>query len=379
MAYKIETTKNSSSADGRPYSDWLQDLLKKDIPVGRKGMSTAQKQEFYFEMALLIRSGVSLKDALSLIVEQQKKEARIKEFTGIQESLSKGFSLSGSVEKVPGFSKLEIQTLAIGEQTGQLLRVLEELAAYFATRNESKKAVIQALSYPIIIVTTALVVLGFMLRYVVPMFADIFTQNKVPLPWITQRVIAISEFTGNYGGALLLFCIALGVLIRWAYSHSVMRGWIQENLLRIPFYGEYLREMHLARFSGTLQLVTSAGIPLVNGLEMIEQVIAFYPLQSRLRKISNGLVKGGLLSEEMEKVGFFDSKTRSLIKVGEATSDHESVLSNLTLYYQSRLKSRSKSLSTLLEPFIILFVGLFVGVVLISMYLPMFQLGQVLG
>ena len=185
-------------------------LPKKEISFGNS-FSNKKKETFYTELYVLLNAGLTLKDALSLIAGEQKKEKDQQLFNSIIQDLIDGKNLSEAIQSQKVFSEYEYHSLRIGEQTGTLERVSKELGVFYRRKNEQRRIIVSALSYPIVVLFTAFLAILFMLQFVVPMFADIFKQNKVELPWITKKIMAMSRGFQEYW--LLFFIIIIGVLI----------------------------------------------------------------------------------------------------------------------------------------------------------------------
>ena len=378
MGYQIEINKaKDQKVESR--LERLNQLLQKEVNLFGSGIKNQQKEHFYSELTLLINAGIPLKEAIESFVNQLNKNSKNSPFEKLLSELKKGKSFKEAAEGLSAFTNFEIQSIGIGEQSGRLNEILEELTTFFSNRVKNKRLLIGALTYPMIIGFTAILVLVFMLKYVVPMFADIFKQNKVDLPAITEFIVSLSELVQKGGWWIFLGIVGFFVVLGWLIKQNQIRTSLQHFMLRIPVIGEYTRLSISARFSNSLRLTTLSGIPLVHGLEMAKSTIDFAPFNRSIEKVIDGVIRGGNLSDEVSKVSFFDSRMTSLLKVGESTSDNALIFSNLADYYNKKIEQQSKLFTSLLEPFIIVFVGVFVGIVLISMYLPMFQLGQVLG
>ena len=219
----------------------------------------------------------------------------------------------------------------------------------------------------------------FMLRMVVPMFQDIFEQNKVDLPTITKMIVNVSDFIGDYGWLVLLTLLVLLVL-RSSFSKKL---WFKRRkdylLLKLPFLGNFISAVYLAQFTQAVALLTSSKVPMLNSIQMVRKMIKFYPLNEALAKVEDQVLRGESLSQSMQGNRIFDNKMIALVKVAEETNKTEYVFERLNQQYAIEVQQKSKLLSTLMEPLIILIVGIFVGVILVSMYLPMFKLSSVLG
>ena len=377
MGFKLEHTVTSTKA--APKKDRVQELLQKEITLFGKTFGNKKKEDFYTELAVLLKAGITLKDALALLQENQKKE-KLQLFYGkMVDDLVSGSSFTEVLQKREEFSEYEYYSVKIGEETGTLAKVTEELGQYYARKNEQRRALTNALTYPVIILVTAILVVVFMLRMVVPMFEDIFKQNKVELPAITKMIISASNAIQDYGFIFLLFIIALLLSKKYLFKDPRFRKKKDYLLLKMPYLGNFLKVVYLAQFTQAVALLTSSKVPMLNSIQLVSKMIDFYPLQEALSQVEDKVLKGKPLSESLRGDKLFDGKMVSLVKVAEETNQTEFIFERLNQQYAIEVQQKSKLLSTLMEPMIIVVVGIFVGVILVSMYLPMFRLSSVLG
>ena len=376
MAFKLDSIqsiekKRSFSLD--------TSFLQKELFVFNRPFSNKVKEDFYSEIGILLNAGINLKDALTLIKDTTKRKSSAKLMEHIEQDLVKGKSFSNAVKLQPSFSDYEYFSLKIGEETGTTSRIATQLGNFYKRKNEQRKHLINALTYPVIIISTAILVVLFMLQFVVPMFEDIFKQQQVELPGITVLVINMSDFIKQ--NLYYLFAI---IIIMWLLKKPLSeKYWYSKTkdlvLSKIPLLGDFIKTIYLSQFSQAMALLTASRIPLVQCLELVGKMIDYYPLKQALKQIESSLMNGVALSEAMSSHKLFDSKMIALIKVAEETNQTEQMFSKLNERYNDNVQQRSKMLSTVLEPFIILFVGLFVGFILIAMYLPMFKLSSIIG
>ena len=354
-------------------------LLKTEISVFGNSFSNKKKEAFYTEISVLLNAGISLKETLILIANEQKKVKDKQLLETIVDNLIAGSNFSDSIKLNKDFTEYEYYSLKIGEETGTLQKVTKELGLFFKRRNEQRRTVLSALSYPIVVLLTAMLAVLFMLRYVVPMFADIFNQNKVELPWLTQLIIKTSNVFQHYFWVFFVLMIFLVIAIKFVSKKTWYKKYSSKCLLRIPFVGELLRKMYIGQFTQAVALLTSAKVPVLSSIQLTKKMIDFYPLQTALHYVEDDILQGKNLSESLQPHSIFDRKMISLLKVAEETNQNEFIFERLTTQYNEEIQYKSKMLSTLLEPLIIIFLGALVAVILIAMYLPMFTLSSVLS
>ena len=378
MAFKLEHTLDTESRK-IPKKKGLENLLTKEITLFGTLFNNKRKEEFYSELALLLKAGVHLREALALLKENQKKE-KLQQFYGqMLEELDEGRSLSEILKVRKAFSAYEEYSVQIGEESGNLMKIAQELATFFVQKNEQRRNLVNALTYPIIILCTAVLVVIFMLRMVVPMFEDIFKQNGVELPIITQWIISISNFIRDYGWLLLLVFVSLLILRKPLLKQAKFKEKWDHFVLRMPYMGNLVRSVYLAQFTQAVALLISSKVPMLNSIQMVKRMIGFYPLQNALDNLEAQIMKGTSLHDSFKGNKMFDNKMVSLIKVAEETNQTEFIFEKLNQQYVLEMQQKSKMLSTVMEPLIIVVIGIFVGVILVSMYLPMFKLSTVLG
>ncbi|WP_228235561.1 type II secretion system F family protein [Allomuricauda sp. M10] len=378
MGFKLEHTLETKPTDSS-IGKGLDNLLKREITLFGSFFNNKYKEEFYGELAILLKAGVQLREALNLLQENQKKQT-FQEFYGqMVMELDKGASFSGLLKSRKEFTEYEFYSVQIGEESGNLPTIFFELASFFKQKNEQRRNLVNALTYPLIILSTAVLVVIFMLRMVVPMFEDIFKQNGVELPVITQWIIAASNFIKSYGLLLVLAITTLVLLRKPLLKREGVKRRRDYLLLRVPYLGNFIRSVYLTQFTQAVALLTYSKVPMLNSVQMVKRMIDFVPLQEALSTMELKIMKGVSLHESLKGNKVFDNKLVSLVKVAEETNQTEYIFDKLHQQYAMEVQQKSKMLSTIMEPLIIVVIGIFVGVILVSMYLPMFKLSTVLG
>tara|TARA_R110002124_G_scaffold17532_3_gene73522 strand:- start:408858 stop:409988 length:1131 start_codon:yes stop_codon:yes gene_type:complete len=376
MGIKFET---ASAGKKETKSTSLSEVFNKDITLFGSSFSNKKKEAFYNELSVLLKSGITLKHALELISESQKKEKDRVIIEAISSQILSGKSLHEAMEKNEHFSPYEYHAIKIGEQTGRLVDITNDLDAFFGQKNEQRRQVLSALSYPFIVLITAILVVYFMMRFIVPMFIDTFRQNQVELPWITKVIVSISNFIGTYNWLILLTTFLLPFLLKFLGQQAWFKRPLDEFKLRIPILGTYFKQVYLTQFTQAMSLLTTAKVSVVQGISLVKNMIAFYPLQEALESIEKDIIDGGKLSESFAKHPLFDKKMIALLKVAEETNQTDYIFQKLYEQYSSGLKYRSGLITSILNPIFLVVIAVIVGVILIAMYLPMFKLSSVIG
>jgi type II secretory pathway component PulF len=378
MAFKIENTPTKKAIQPTG-SNSIESLLKKEITFFGESFNNKKKQSFYQELAVLLKAGVSFKEGLSLIVESLKKNSDKELIQSILNQVVNGRPFSDALAASKSFTEYEYYSIQIGEETGTIAQVCNELGHFFERKNEQKRIIVAALTYPSIVLSTAVLVVVFMLSYVVPMFQDIFKQNNMELPFLTQVIVKLSVATKTYGIYFLLAIIAFVFSTQFFKDNAKYKRTLHYFLIKIPVLGTFMTKVYLAQFTQAVTLLTTAKVPLLNSIQMVKKMIHFVPLQEALEQVEQSILKGNSLSSSLKNTPLFDNRIISLVKVAEETNQTEYVFKQLSEQYNQEVVQQSKIMTTVLEPFIILFVGVLVAVLLVAMYLPMFQLSSAIS
>jgi type IV pilus assembly protein PilC len=378
MAFKIKNVPNKKTIQSKD-SGSIESLLKKEITLFGDSFNNKKKQAFYQELSVLLKAGVSFKEGLSLIVESLKKNADKELIQSILNDVVNGKPFSDALQTSKSFTEYEYYSIQIGEETGTTAQVCQELGHFFERKNEQKRIIIAALTYPSIVLSTAVLVVVFMLSYVVPMFQDIFRQNNMELPFLTQVIVKLSVLTKTYGVYFLLAIVLFIFSTQFFKDNAKYKKALHYFLIKIPVIGPFMTKVYLAQFTQAVTLLTTAKVPLLNSIQMVKKMIRFVPLQDALEKVEESILKGNSLSSSLKNNPLFDNRIISLVKVAEETNQTEYVFKQLSEQYNQEVVQQSKIMTTVLEPFIILFVGVLVAVLLVAMYLPMFQLSSAIG
>lgn len=377
MAIDISGIKRDKKVESKPFK-LNSSLLSKEISFSR-GFSDKNKETLYQELSLLMNSGVDINRSLEIVAEHFKKEKDKKIIQDVKNYLVEGKSFSQSLELIEGFSAYEYYSIRIGEETGRLEMILEQLATFYKRKIRQRKQVSNALTYPMMVIAIAVVAVGFMMNFVVPLFSEVFKRFNGDLPAITQSVISVSEFFNKNIIFVILFIVGLVALIVNVRKKEWYRKYYSIILLKIPIAGELTRKIYAARFCHAMSLLISAHVPMIRAIDLVEKMIGFYPFEQVMKEIKKNIIKGEFLYETLQKYDFFDRKLVALVKVAEEVNKMEVVFNDLSHQYNEEIEGRIAVMSSLLEPILIIIVGFLVGVILIAMYLPLFQLSTSFG
>ncbi|OFX61374.1 MAG: general secretion pathway protein GspF [Bacteroidetes bacterium GWA2_30_7] len=370
----IEKKKKTVKTPSSKQQSQVMDFLNRDISLFGNSLSDKKKERFYSDLGILLTSGIDIKTSLELITDDQRKDKDKQLFNNIQQMVLNGESLSEALHKTGKFSNYEYFSLKIGEESGRISDVLSELSGFFNKKIKQKRQLVSAFSYPVLVLITAVAAIMFMMNFIVPMFVDVFKRFQGKLPYITQVIINISDIISNWAG---LFFITLTVFIIFLYSqrkNEWYRSITSRIMMRLPIFGPIVKKIYLARFCQSMALLIASRTPMLRAIQLVRNMIGFYPFEKALDIIDSDIMSGKSLHESMKKFSIFDNRTISLVKVAEEVNQLDTIFERLNKQYSDELEHRIGMMSSLLEPAMIIFVGVLVGVILVAMYLPLFQL-----
>lgn len=354
-------------------------IWSREITFTGKTAGSSFKSRFFAELALLVSSGMDIRRSLDIIEGGTAKVREREMICSLKEFIINGSSISEAIEKSGRFEPYDIMTLSMGEETGALSVVLDSLAVHYARKISQRRQVTGALTYPVLVLVTTLASLFFMLNYIVPMFEDVFKRFQGELPPLTKAIVRLSGSFGGIALGLLLVTGAVILLVLINRKKEWFRAFTASVISKIPVAGDIVTLNYRVRFTQIMALLISSKVHLVKGLEMARKVIGFYPAERALATIFTEISSGVSLSDAMEKHGFFDRKIVAMTRVGEEVNKLDTIYDQLYKQYSEDLDVRIRTLNNLLEPVLIIFVGLMVGIILVAMYLPIFQMGINIG
>lgn len=380
MMQQVDISKyKKKRVEGKSVIEKLTDLLNTDIQLFRKKLKDKHREHVYGELYTLLSSGIDMKTSLELIHSQQDNKALKKILEQVVGAVIAGATLSKALENTKQFSPYEYFSIQIGEESGTLQKVLSELTTYYSNRIEQRRKIISALSYPAVVSITAFLAIFFMLRFLVPMFDNVYKRFGGQLPWITQKLMNISKFLVQHSTLIFLCILLLFALLVYLRKTSVYKKYSSILLLKIPFIGDWIKKAYMAQFCSSMALMLGSKVPLTKSLELIQKQIEFYPFNVNISLLHASIFQGESLYVAMQKTNFFNSKMETLIKVGEQVNQLDKMFEKLTIQYQAELELQSKIINTILEPAIILILGGLVGIILVALYLPLFNLSSGFG
>jgi len=378
MAIDLKKHKPSKRSKESSDSDWWA-FMNKDIELFGKSFGAKQKAALYAELETLLVAGLDIQAALELIEDSQSKKKIKAIITSIKEAIIAGATLSQAMEQTGKFSLYEVFSIQIGEEAGKLHEVLKELAAIFNKTLKYRRQLTSALSYPIFVLSFSFLAVFFLLRYLVPMFSDIYVRFDNELPGITQFIVDLSDSIGKYAPYMGISFFVIIVLIYTQRKRTIVRKVGAIILTRMPIFGGIIKRLYLARFCQAMSLLLSARVPLLRTVQLVRQMLQFYPIETSLQDTEESILHGQNLYQALQPHSFYPKRLLALIRVGEEASQLDLMFQRLAEQYNSEVDEKTALISNLLEPVLIVFLGLIVGVILVAMYLPLFQLSAGMG
>jgi len=330
------------------------------------------------QLATLLKAGLPLMQALSALIDQIDAEHIKKIFIEIREKVKSGMPLSKALSEHPQiFSRLYVQMVRAGEASGSLDSVLTSLADYLEKKIRQRNKIWSTLAYPIFMVFIGVAVLTFLMMYVIPTITTIFVEMKQNLPLPTLLLIRTSEILKGFWLPLLLVAVLLIVSFR-KYKHTDAGGLlIDRTVLKIPVVGELLRKIDTARFALTLKILVCNGVPILDSLTIVRDVITNRVLANAIDDARHCIQEGEDLAVPLKKSNVFPPIVTHMIAIGEKSGQLEEMLANIAEGYESEVDMAINSLTSILEPAIILLMGIIVAFIVLSILLPIFEMNQI--
>ena len=343
-------------------------------------LSDARREMFYAELHALLGAGLDFSAAFRLLIEGEEDRRAKALFEELYDAVVRGLSLADAMRRSGAFRPLECGVVRIGDETGRLARTLDFLGGYYRKRAAQRRMVASAVNYPVVILAVAAAVVAFMLSVVVPMFEEVYARMGGELPALTRGIIALSKAFPAYAAVAVITGGGLYLLYRTNRQREEVQRWRAAILLRLPVTGEIIRKNMQAHCCKLLDLLCSAGVPLLAGVGMLREVIGFHPYRKSFDEIERRLERGDAFAETLARFpDLYDRKLTALVRVGEQTNRLPEMLRRQGEILTEELEYAIRRMGAMLEPALILLVGILVAVILIAMYMPMFSLGGIMG
>jgi type IV pilus assembly protein PilC len=356
--------------------------VKRDIQI--PGLSNRVKLKeiavFSRQFATMINSGLTLLRALSILVVQTDNKYFAGIIDAMQLDIQSGSSLSQALSRHPKqFNRLYISMVRAGETGGNLDVTLEQLATTIEKQVELRGKIRSALTYPIVVLGLVLCILTAMLLFIVPIFKNMYSDLGGKLPAPTRLLISISNIFVHAFPFVILTAVAGVFLYRKWVGTSAGRAARDRLVLRIPIFGGLIRKTAMTRFSSTLATLLASGVPVLESLEITADTVGNTVVENGVRAIAEGAKRGDAMSRPLSEHPVFPPMVTQMMAVGEETGALDKLLHKVSVFYEQEVARTVEALTSLLEPLLIVVLGGAVGSMVISLYLPMFDIIKLVG
>lgn len=346
---------------------------------GKKKIKPMDIALFTRQMATMMKAGVPLVQSFDIVAGGAENKTLQELILSIKEDVAAGGGFAASLRKQPKyFDDLFCNLVESGEQSGSLETMLDRIATYKEKTEQLKAKIKKAMTYPIAVVVVAIVVTGILLVKVVPQFAETFSSFGADLPAFTLFVLHLSQLAQDYWfivlGVMIVFFLSFGKLKE---KSKTFRDLIDKYSLRIPVVGDILYQSIVARFARTLSTTFAAGVPLIDALQSVAGATGNSVYESAVLRIREEVSTGTQLNVAINHTKVFPPMLIQMATIGEESGALDEMLDKVANYYEEAVDNLVDSLTSLLEPMIMSVLGILVGGLMVAMYLPIFQIGQV--
>jgi type IV pilus assembly protein PilC len=355
---------------------------EKAAPKARRGKKVKQAQVGIFtrQLATMITSGLPLVQSLDILSNQLEGQTFRAMTRTIKEKIESGSRFAETLRDYPNtFDDLYVSLIVAGEEGGMLDSILGRLSSYIEKSEKLKKKVKSAMIYPSAIVVVAIGVVLVLLLFVIPVFEGMFSSFGKALPLPTQVAISLSKFVKNYILYTIPVVVALIYIFRRYYKTDNGRRTVDRLTMKIPVVGVLLQKAAVARVTRTLATLLTSGVSILESLTIVAKTAGNRIIEEALIIARTDISEGRSISDPLKESGVFPPMTVQMIQIGESTGALDSMLNKIADFYEEDVDTMVGNLTSLIEPVLMVFLGIVLGALVIAMYLPIFQLGSVVG
>jgi len=342
---------------------------------GTGSVKTKDIAIFFRQFSVMIDAGLPLVQCLEILAANQENPAFQKTLTGVRTTVEGGATLANAMKGYPKiFDDLTTNMIEAGETGGILDIILQRLAIYIEKAVKLRAAVKSALIYPVSVVSLAFLIVGALLKWVVPIFSNLFIGLGVALPLPTRIVMGLSAFVGQFWWIFIVGIAGLVFGMKQIRKNPKGRYYFDYALLKLPILGQLLRKIAVARFTRTLGTLITSGVPILEGLSITARTSGNAVLEEALMKVRKAIEEGRTIVDPLRESGVFPNMVTQMIGVGEATGAMDAMLQKIADFYEDEVDSATKDMLAMLEPVIIGLLGVMIGGIVISLYMPLFSM-----
>jgi MSHA biogenesis protein MshG len=341
------------------------------------GISLVDLALFSRQMFTLLRAGVPLMQALRGLRDSTQNPALSGVLTTLADSLDQGVDLSTALRRHPQvFSPLFVAMVQMGETTGNLAEVFQQMAEYLERDKDTRDRIKSATRYPMFVVIAMVVAIFVLNLFVIPAFGKVYANFRIELPWATKLLMATSTFTVNNWYIILIAAIVGGIALRMYVQTPNGRYRWDHFKLRLPVTGNIVYQSTLARFARTLAIMMRAGVPLVQGMTVVSRAVDNEFIGERVVQMRDGIERGETIARTAAATGMFPALVVQMIGVGEDTGAVDELMMNVADYYEREVDYSIKNISDAIQPLLIVVIGVMVLILALGVFLPMWDLVQ---
>jgi type IV pilus assembly protein PilC len=359
----VQVTEQKSSALKREFSLRPGHVKLKDLAIFSRQFST------------MVNSGLPILKALSILADQTESTALAKVVADVRLSVERGESLSASMAKHPkAFNNLYVSMVRSGETGGVLDSVLLRLADTIEGEVELRQRIKSAMTYPVVVLAMVTLILTAMLLFVVPQFKDIYAELGGTLPLPTRLLLGVSDAVRHYWYMFILASVAFVFALNRYKKTPMGRAQIDAFKLRVPVFGPLFHKTALSRFAGTLSVLLRSGVPILQSLDIVSETVNNQVIGRAVKDVQESVKEGESIARPLEKHAVFPPMVVQMLGVGEETGAVDTMLEKVAQFYDNEVKATVDALTSLIEPVMIAVIGGAVGAAVIALYLPMFNI-----
>ncbi len=335
---------------------------------------------FTRQFSTMIDAGLPLVQGLNILAEQADNPKFRSILKQITKDVEGGSTLAEAMKKHPKvFNELFVNLIAAGEVGGILDTILQRLATFIEKAAELKSKIKGALTYPIVVVCIAFIVIAVILIFVIPVFQDMFASFGSALPAPTQIVVNMSDFMKGNIHWVILGIVILGFAFKQYRNTKGGRKTTDNIALKLPIFGDLLKKTAVARFTRTLGTMLSSGVPILDSLEIVAKTAGNVVIEEIIYEVRGSIAEGQTIAEPLSENDIFPGMVIQMISVGEATGALDTMLEKIADFYDKEVDAAVDALTAMLEPLLMLFLGGAIGGLVVAMYLPIFSMAGAVG
>jgi type IV pilus assembly protein PilC len=337
-------------------------------------ITTRDLSIFCRQFATMLEAGMPILSCLGVLAEQTENPRLKDNLQKIYKNVQEGMALARAMEVQKGvFPDIMTSMVEAGELGGMLDDVMQRLSIHFEKEHRLNEKVKAAMTYPVVVMAMAVLVVIFVLTFILPTFVGMFASMKVELPLLTRGLLAVSGFLTNHWLALLLLAVAASLGINWGVQQPAGKELRDRVILKLPVFGLLVKKVAVARCTRTLASLLRGGVPLLSALEVVKNSAGNVVISKALSASQDSIKEGEDLSTRLGASKIFPPMVVQMVSVGEEAGELDRMLDKVADFYEEDAQDMVNRLSSLLEPFLIGFLGITIGAIVIAIMLPMFD------